>query len=337
MSSIKVILLVFLATTSCRKNNRPESETKVNNSKSGFAALCQRLDVRKMGRSMWPGIGTTVGGISAQNAAQKAFPSQASQPVIEQFSKVQKSVSATSSNNTKGKRENILSLFWSQEELNEAFKKGCGGFKDGADTCLVEMMKDLDGEFMTKKGLVRAGIEIKKFEADELNNCALRTQEAEFKAGLCIPLAPASLIAAGGLFGLVNLYLDFGIRVESETNLSNKTILKDANPMFECGAQCDLPFLKAELAFTEEGFKFEKQVTVNTASGVKNLPLQSRSETNISYSEMSEWMNSGWKEVKLKNLKEYLRQYYEKQKKYWNETDPELTRWPELMCESGCY
>ena len=71
MSSIKVILLVFLATTSCRKNNRPESEAKVNNSKSGFAALCQRLLLGNTGRSMWPGIGTTVGGISAQNAAQK--------------------------------------------------------------------------------------------------------------------------------------------------------------------------------------------------------------------------------------------------------------------------
>ena len=29
-----------------------------------------------------------------------------------------------------------------------------------ADICSVEMMKDLDGEFMTKKGLVRAGVEI---------------------------------------------------------------------------------------------------------------------------------------------------------------------------------
>ena len=195
------------------------------------------------------------------------------------------------------------------------------------------MMKDLDGEFMTKKGLVRAGVEIKKFE-DELNNCALRTQEAEFKAGLCIPLAPASLIAAGGLFGLVNLYLDFGIRVESETNLSNKTILKDANPMFECGAQCDLPFLKAELAFTEEGFKFEKQVTVNTASGVKSSStISKRNQHKLFGNErMDEYTERG----KTQNLEEYLRQYYET-KKYWNETDPELTRWPELMCESGCY
>ena len=30
--------------------------------------------------------------------------------------------------------------------------------------------------------------------------------------------------------------------------------------MFECGAQCDLPFLKAEMAFTEEGFKFENRL-----------------------------------------------------------------------------
>ena len=107
--------------------------------------------------------------------------------------------------------------------------------------------------------------------------------------------------------------------------------------MFECGAQCDLPFLKAELALTEEGFKFEKQVTVSATVGPKSVPIQSRSEVNLTYQEMSEWMQKNWDEVKLKNVKSYMKEYYEKQKKHWNQTDPELTRWPELICESGCF
>ena len=133
--------------------------------------------------------------------------------------------------NTKGKRENSpFSLFWSQEELNDAFKKGCGGFKDGADTCLVEMMKDLDGEFKEKvpSELVLRSKSLKY----ELNNCALRTQEAEFKAGLCIPLAPASLIAAGVIWSCKSLP-HFGIRVESErtclTRLYSRMLIRCLN------------------------------------------------------------------------------------------------------------
>ena len=38
------------------------------------------------------------------------------------------------------------------------------------------------------------------------------------------PLAPATIVATGSIFGAINLYLDFGVRVQSATNLSNKTI-----------------------------------------------------------------------------------------------------------------
>ena len=334
---LKNLIIVYLTLCSCHPTKSRNSEQKALSNKRGLSALCQKVDVRNIGKSVWPSIGSTVGSITAQSSIQKAFPATASKAAIEQFSKTQPSYKSAMTTNNKGQRENVLSLFWSKEEFNEAFSKACGGFKDGADTCLLEMVKDLDGEFMTKKGVVRAGVEIKKFEADKADMCSLRTQEAEFKAGLCIPLAPAAIVATGSIFGAINLYLDFGVRVQSATNLSNKTILKEANPMFECGAQCDLPFLKAEMAFTEEGFKFEKQVTVSSTVGPKNVPIQSRSEVNITYEEMSEWMQKNWDEVKLENVKIYMKEYYEKQKKYWNQTDPELTRWPELICESGCF
>ena len=90
----------------------------------------------------------------------------------------------------------------------------------------------------------------------------LESQETELKAGLCVPLGP-SIATAGGFFGAVQAYVDFGVRVETQTNLSNVGVFKEANPMFECGLRCNLPFLKAELAFTEEGFKFERQLHIN--------------------------------------------------------------------------
>ena len=59
------------------------------------------------------------------------------------------------------------------------------------------------------------------------------------------------------------------------------------------------------------------------AKKTSTIPIQRRAETNISYDEMSNFVKNGLKDVKFKNTKEYIKNYYEKQKDYWKTSDPE--------------
>ena len=61
--------------------------------------------------------------------------------------------------------------FGVRKNLTKHSQRHCGEFKNG-ENCLVEMLHTMDGEYAHEKGIVRAGIEVKRFESEEA--CALR-------------------------------------------------------------------------------------------------------------------------------------------------------------------
>ena len=57
-----------------------------------------------------------------------------------------------------------------------------------------DLVRDLDGEYITQKGFIRSGIEVKRFESDSADLCSTRTQEVELKVDVRY-LWPLRLVA----------------------------------------------------------------------------------------------------------------------------------------------
>ena len=330
---MKLLLAItpIMILLSCKFGTSDRSRLKVMSlSCRGRKSLCKNINPSTITKSFWPvgmsQVGAMGGGIATEQALKNAYPKAVTQKVQKEFNSVQPKIKA---NPKKSKSDFIV--FWDIDELSEALSKTCNDFKTDSKSCLIELsrdlVRDLDGEYITQKGFIRSGIEVKRFESDSADLCSTRTQEVELKSGCALPLAAA----AGSILGAVNVYMDVGVRVTTKTNLSNKTVTDNISPMFECGAKCDLPFLKAEFAVTEEGIKFERHITINSLNVPKEIGIQRRQENTLSWNDIGKWVNEH-KNDAPSTFKSYMEDYLEKKRKFWTETDPELTKWPEIMC-----
>ena len=81
---------------------------------------------------------------------------------------------------------------------------------------------------------------------------------------------------------------------------------------------------------TEEGVKFERHITINSLNVPKEIGIQRRQENTLL--ERHQQVGKRAQKRCSVDIKSYMEDYLEKKRKFWTETDPELTKWPEIMC-----